>query len=232
MARLKLLLKYRIYVLLTLFLIPSFALAVLVYDWQEEGNTDFPVTGTMKFSDDVAFGDIVDPLSEKLLEFSFSNVSLSDWRMSDFVYGHFLRPEASGVDLDPSGLAIPGSGKKQGAVKKVATKDRVFNFERDDAFLYFTVSSGAKKKAAVKRIPGSGSSPSSEPYPPWSWTSFAPVDCPVGTTCKKAARVPSGEGYWVLKSGAVAVPEPTMFLLTLAGLGVIISLYKRSRRRV
>lgn len=223
MARIKLLLKFRFYVLLMLFLIPSLALAVLIYEWQDANDPESTDTGTIIFSDDVAFGDIIDPLSDKLLEFSFSNITLSDWGMSDFAFGHFLRPEASGVDLDPSGFAIPGNAKK-----KVATKDRIFSFERIDAYLNFTVEGAVKKKAVTK-----GSEPALDPFPLWSWSSSVPpVECPPGSACKKSAREPSGEGYWVLKSGAVAIPEPATFLLTLTGLGVIVSLYRRGRRRV
>lgn len=224
MEHIKLLLKCRIYVLLMLFLIPSLALAVLIYEWQDALDPESTVTGTIIFTDGVTFGDIIDPLSDDLLEFSFSNEILSDWNLSDFSFGHFLRPEESGVDLDPSGFAIPGS--PGGAKKKSASKTRVFGFERGDAVLNFTVGGAVKKKAVTK-----GSEPALDPFPLWSWSSE--IVCPTGTACKKSATgPPSGEGYWVLKSGTVAVPEPATFLLTLTGLGVIVSLYRRGRRRV
>ena len=226
MEHIKLLLKCRIYALLMLFLIPSLALAVLIYEWQDAYDPESTDTGTIIFADDVAFGDIIDPLSDNLLEFSFSNITLSNWSMSDFASGNFLRPEASGVDLDPTGFSIPGSSG--GAKKKAASKSRIFSFERDDAYLDFTVGGAVKKKAATK-----GSDPALDPFPLWSWSSSVPpVECPAGTACKKSATEPSGEGYWVLKSGTVPVPEPATFLLTLTGLGVIISLYRRGRRRV
>ncbi len=119
MARIKLLSKARIYGLLSLFLVPSLALAMLVYEWEDADDSDFSATGTMVFADGVSFGGSIDPLSDDLLEFSFSNLILSDWSMSDFAYGNYLIPQAEGVDLDPSGLAIPpGTGKKKAAVKK------------------------------------------------------------------------------------------------------------------
>lgn len=226
MARIKLLSKARIYFLLTLILIPSLALAVLIYEWEDADDSDFSATGTMIFSDGVSFGDSIDPLSDNLLEFSFNNVILSDWGMSDFAYGNFLMPEATGVELDPSGFAIPiDTGKKKAAVKKSA--GGMFTFERGDAYLDFTIASKAKKKAAAK-----GTEPSLEPYPLWSWYSDAPIECTPGTACKKTAREISGEGYWVLKSGTVPVPEPTTFLLLLAGLGVMLSVVKRVRGRL
>jgi hypothetical protein len=227
MAHISLLLKHGTCFILAL-LLPSLALAVFVYEWEETLYTDSTVTGTMIFADSVSFGDIIDPLSDDLVEFSFSGPILSDWSMSDFAYGHFLRPEESGVELDPSGFAIPtdpDGGKKKAAVK---AKGGIFFFERGDAYLDFTVSSTAKKKAAKK---GAEPDPSLEPYPLWSWFSSGPIDCAPGTACKKSATEPSGEGYWVLKSGTVPVPEPTTFLLLLAGLGIMVSVVKRVRGR-
>ena len=228
MTHISLLLKRRTCFILALLLVPSLALAVLVYEWEETFYTDSTVTGSIIFADGVSFGDIIDPLSDDLVEFSFSGPILADWSMSDFAYGHFLRPEESGVDFDPSGFPIPTSSGK--AVKKVAAKkgSGVFSFERDDAYLYFAIGGGAKKKAAKK---GAEPDPSLEPYPLWSWYSSGPIDCAPGTACKKSATEPSGEGYWVLKSGTVPVPEPTTFLLLLAGLGIMVSVVKRVRGR-
>ena len=226
MARIKLQSKAGISFLLTLFLVPSLALAMLIYDWENGGDSVFSATGTMMFADGVSFGESIDPLSDGLLEFSFNNVILSDWSMSDFAYGNLLVPEASGVDLDPSGYAIPTdpAGKKA-AIKKSA--GGIYTFERGDAYLDFTIAGKAKKKAAKK-----GADPSLEPYPLWSWFSDGPVDCAPGTACKKSAKGYSGDGYWVLRSGTVPVPEPTTFLLLLAGLGAMVSVVKRVRNRL
>lgn len=229
MARIKLLSKARIYSLLSLFLVPSLALAMLIYEWEDADDSAFSATGTIVFADGVSFGDSINPLSDDLLEFSFSNLILSDWSMSDFAYGNFLVPQAEGVDLDPSGFAIPtGTGKKKAAKKSAGG---IFTFEQGDAYLDFTIAAKAKKKAAKK-----GAEPSLEPYPLWSWYSDGPieVECPPGAACKKKAAATdiSGEGYWVLKSGTVPVPEPTTFLLLLAGLGAMLSVVKRVRGRL
>lgn len=247
MIRITLLLRNRIFFTLVLLALPSAALAMLIYDWVDAEDPDSTVTGSMIFADGVSFGDIVDPLSDKLLEFSFSNPTLPDWSMSDFAYGHFLRPETAGVELDTSefadasDLAIPTDPgdptKKSAAKKKVATKGGIFYFERDDAYLEFAVAGSAKKKAAKKtaakkKAADPAVDPLAELFPLWTWSSSVPpVECPPGTACKKSATEPHGEGYWVLRSGTVPVPEPTTFLLLLAGLGVMLSVVKRIRGR-
>ena len=224
MQTIKLISTARISLLLTLFLAPSLALAMLIYDWHDADDPDSTVTGTIKFADSVAFGDSVDPLSTGLLEFSFNNIVLPDWSMSDFAYGNFLIPEASGIALDPEGFAIPTTGKKVAAKK---TTGGYFSFERGDAYLDFEIVAKAKKKATTD-----GTDTSLEPYPLWSWFSDGPIECTPGTACKKSATDYSGEGYWVLRSGSVAVPEPTTFLLLLAGLGAMVSVVKRIRNRL
>jgi hypothetical protein len=206
-----------------LLLIPSLALAVLVYDWQDANDPDSSIAGTMIFADGVNFGDSIDPLSNQLLSFTFSNEILSDWSMPDFAYGNFLVPQEYGVNLDPLGFAIPGSTKKKAAAKKGG----VFSFERDNAFLDFSVSGAVKKKAAKKTADGNTVL---DPYPLWSWVSYIAVECPPGTACKKSAKLPTGEGYWVLKSGPVSVPEPATFLLTLTGLVSVLTLIRRRRK--
>ena len=225
MEPIKYLSRSGVYAALLLCLVPSLAIAMLIYDWQAADDPNSSITGTMLFADGVNFGDSVDPLSSQLVQFSFSNPILSDWNLSDFAYGNFLVPDAAGVDLDPTGFAIPDS---TGAKKKAASKTRSFGFQRGDAFLDFTVAGAAKKKAATKN----GDPTIIEPFPLWSWSSTIIVDCPPNTACKKAAKTPSGDGYWVLRDGPVPVPEPATFLLTLLGLGIIVALYRRGRRRL
>ena len=219
MERFKRLPECRLYLSLTLLLVPSLTLAMLIYDWQDANDPDSTITGTMIFADGVNFGDSIDPLSDQLVSFNFSNHILSDWNMSDFVFGHFLRPEEFGVDLDLSGFAIPGNAKK-----KAATKTGIFSFERDNAFLDFSLNNTAKKKATKKTtadIPP-------DPFPLWSWDSSIEVECTTVKACKKVAkRIPMEDGYWVLRNGPVSVPEPATFLLTLTGLVAIVSLFRR-----
>lgn len=223
MARIRILSKAGISFLLTLFLVPSLALAILVYEWEDANDLNSGITGTIMFADGVTFGDSINPLSDNLLEFSFNNSVLSDWSMSDFVYGNFLIPEANGIDLDTVNFAINDTNGKKAAKKSAGGS---YTFERGDAYLDFTISGKAKKKAATK----DGDTPL-ELFPLWSWFSDGPIPCETGKVCKKSATGYSGEGYWVLRSGTVSVPEPTTFLLLLTGLGVMVSVIKRVRVR-
>lgn len=226
MERIKLLSSVKIGVMLSVLLVPSIALAMIIYDWQDANDPNSSIIGTMVFADGVDFGDVVDPLSSQLAQFSFSNQIHPDWSLSDFAFGNFLVPDAAGVDLDPSGFAIPDTGKKAAAKK---TTGGTFSFQRDDALLDFSIA-GFGKKVAKKKAAGDAGDAPIDPFPLWSWTSTIQFDCPPDTACKKTASPNGGDGFWVLRSGPVSVPEPTTFLLTLSGLVMIVSLFRRARR--
>ena len=142
-----------------------------MYDWHDANDPNSSITGTMIFTDGVNFGDRVDPLAGQLVQFSFSNPILSDWNLSDFAYGNLLMPDIAGVDLDPTGFAIPDTA---GPKKKAASKTRTFGVQQGEAFLDFTVSGAVKKEAAT----GKHDPVVIEPFPLWSWTSTIVVDCP------------------------------------------------------